>query len=70
MLFRNDVIDMEREFCGGFWKVAILATSLRTANDFYFQCAVWTGHDQPAGALCKDFLALDFMSSSRRPTCL
>ena len=42
--FGDNVVAMERKFCGAFWKVTILATSLRTADDFCFQCAVWTCH--------------------------
>jgi len=45
VLFGNNVVDVEWKFCGGFREMTILATSLRTADDFCFQCAVWTGHE-------------------------
>jgi hypothetical protein len=44
MFFGDDVVYMKREFRGRFGKVTILAPALRTADDFGFQCAVWTGH--------------------------
>jgi hypothetical protein len=45
MFFSDDVIDVERKFCCGFRKVTIFTASLRTADDFELQRAVWTGHD-------------------------
>src|SRR3989337_3098526 len=44
VFFCNNVIDMERKFCGGFRKATILAMSLRTADDLCLQCAVRTCH--------------------------
>ena len=44
MLFGDDVIEMKGKFCDSLWKVTILATPLRTADHFGFQCAVRACH--------------------------
>ena len=70
VLFRDDVIAMKRQFAGGFREAAILAAPRRATDDGLLQRPVGSSHAcYPAGVVCRERRARDFINSSNRPTC-
>ena len=70
VFFRDDVIAMKWQLAGGFREAAILAASRRAADDGLLQRPVGSSHAcYPAGVICRERRARDFISSSNLPTC-